>query len=81
MTRDEAFDQLRNIAADVLGIDAGRITAASSPENIDSWDSVQHLNLVLALEERFGFSFEPEEVEVMKDIGSIADLICRKTAA
>ena len=80
MTRDEAFNQVRDITADVLGIDAGRITAESAPENIEIWDSVQHLNLVLALEERFGITFEPEEIEVMKSAGSIANLVYQKTA-
>lgn len=80
MTRDEAFNQVRDITADVLGIDAGGITAESAPENIEIWDSVQHLNLVLALEERFGITFEPEEIEVMKSAGSIANLVYQKTA-
>lgn len=81
MTQDEAFNQVRNITADVLGIDARKITPDSAPDNIDIWDSVQHLNLVLALEERFNTSFEPEEIDSMKTVGSIAALIRRRNAS
>jgi acyl carrier protein len=48
---------------------------------VESWDSVQHLNLVLALEEQFGIQFEPEEMDAMKNIGAIAGLVARKNGA
>ena len=69
------FDQVRTAAADVLRVPPERITAASTPENIESWDSVEHLNLILALETQFGIEFEPEEIERMKSIGQIALLV------
>ena len=69
------FDQVRGIAADVFSIPGGNITPASSPETIASWDSIQHLNLVLALEERFGMQVTPEEIEQMRTIGQVAELV------
>jgi len=45
------------------------VTPESSPETIESWDSVQHLNLVLALEEEYGFEFLPEEMDQAKTVG------------
>ena len=45
-----------------------------SPGDSD-WDSVEHLNLILALEMQFGIEFEPEEIEQMKSIGQIALLV------
>jgi len=44
------FDRVRDIAADVLQVDSASIGADSSPETIETWDSVQNLNLVLAVE-------------------------------
>ena len=41
------FEQVRNIASDIFGIPADKITAESSPETIETWDSMQHLNLCL----------------------------------
>jgi len=75
------FDRVREIAADVLQIDRASITPDSSPETIESWDSVQNLNLVLALEEAFGFEFAPEEMDQMKTAGKIADAIAARQTA
>lgn len=36
---------------------------------------MQHLNLVLAVEEKFGVQFEPEDIEQMNSIGAIASLV------
>ena len=69
------LDQVRMAAADVLRIPLERITEASTPESIEIWDSVEHLNLILALETQFGIEFEPEEIEQMKSIGQIATLV------
>jgi len=77
----ETLEKVRTIAADVLQVDPGSLTAASSPETVESWDSVQHLNLVLALEEQFGMQFEPEEMDSMKSVGAIAALVASKNGA
>ena len=75
------FDQIRTIASDLFAIPIGQITAASSPENIESWDSVQHLNLVLALEEKFQMQLAPEEIEQMKNIGEVTKVVESKLQA
>jgi acyl carrier protein len=69
------FEQVRNIASDIFGIPANKITSESSPETIENWDSMQHLNLVLAVEEKFGVQLEPEDIEQMKNIGAVAKLV------
>ena len=52
--------------ADVFGLEPGDITPDASIDSIEAWDSLKHLNLVLALEERFGISFtEQETVEIL----------------
>ncbi|HYU47550.1 MAG TPA: acyl carrier protein [Terriglobales bacterium] len=72
------FEQVRAIASDIFGLPAGKITADSSPETIENWDSMQHLNLVLALEEKFGLQLSPEEIEQMKSVGAVAALVEKK---
>ncbi len=69
------FEQVRGIASDLFAIPPDRITAESSPETIESWDSTQHLNFVLALEEKFGFQLSPEEMEQMRNVGEIVKLV------
>jgi len=68
-------ERVRAIVADVLAIDPGLLTEESSPEDFDVWDSVQHLSLVLALEEQFGLQFEPEDIDRMRSIGGIVRIV------
>jgi acyl carrier protein len=69
------FEQVRNIASDIFGVAADKITAESSPETIENWDSMRHLNLVLAIEEKFGVQLDPEDIERMKNVGAVAELV------
>ncbi len=75
------FDQVRGIASDIFGIPADKLTADSSTETIENWDSIQHLNLVLAIEEKFNVQLEPEEIEQMKNIGLVAALVEKKVSS
>lgn len=75
------LDQIRTIASDLFGVSADKVTAASTPETIETWDSIQHLNLVLALEEKFGVQLSPEEIEQMKSIGDVAKVVEGKLQA
>jgi acyl carrier protein len=74
----DILNQVRVIAADVFAVDAKTLSADSSPEQVEAWDSVQHLNLVLALEEKYRIQFEPEEMEGMNNLGRIAALLAAK---
>jgi acyl carrier protein len=75
------FEQVSSIASDLFSIPADRITAETSPENLDAWDSTQHLNLVLALEEKFDFQLSPEEMEKMRNIGEVVKIVEGKVQA
>ena len=66
---EQVLSRVREIACDIL---QAEVTADSSPETVESWDSVHHLNLVLALEEEYGFEFSPEEMDQAKTVGSLA---------
>jgi acyl carrier protein len=81
MTTATIFEQVREISADLFQVPAAQITAESSPETLERWDSVQHLNLVLQLEQQFNVPFEPEEMDRMKNIGAVVDLVASKLNA
>ncbi len=74
------WETVRAIAGDILGVPPDSLEPGSSPENIDGWDSVQHLNLVLAMEDHFGVQIEPEEFEKMNSLGAIATFVDSKLA-
>lgn len=75
------FEQIRAMASDLFGVPVEQITAASSPQTLENWDSIQHLNLVLAVEEKFGVQLSPEEIEEMKSVGETAKLVESKLQA
>ena len=52
---------LKNTVAGVLGVSPDDINDDSSMDNLHEWDSVKHLNLVLAIEEVFGVSMTEEQ--------------------
>jgi acyl carrier protein len=69
------------IASDILGVPVEHITLDSSPETIETWDSLQHLNITLALEDELGIQFEPDDIERMQSIGEIVERTERYAAS
>jgi len=72
------LEQVRSLASDLFDVPQEKITAESSPESLEQWDSVRHLTLVLALEEKFHCQLSPEEVERMHNIGEVVRVLENK---
>jgi len=53
--------ELKEVLSTVLKVDISYINDDTSPDTVESWDSLKHLMLVLALEEKFNFSFTEEQ--------------------
>ena len=68
-------ERIRQIVASVLRVSPARLDATASPNTIETWDSLQHLNLVLALEEAFDLRFTVEDVGRMRSIGEMVKLV------
>ncbi|MBV9082353.1 MAG: acyl carrier protein [Acidobacteriaceae bacterium] len=67
-----------SIVAQIFQMPEDKLSPESSPDDIEAWDSLQHLNLVLALEQEFGVQFAPEEIEELLSIELIAALVEEK---
>lgn len=67
--------RVMSVASDIFGIPPSTLSAESGPENIQSWDSTQHLSFILALEEAFELQFSPEETETIKTVGDAIKLV------
>ena len=59
MTNNEL--RLKQVLANVFDEESGSINDESSMDTIENWDSLKHLNLILALEEEFEVSFDEDE--------------------
>jgi acyl carrier protein len=72
------IETVRTLAADVLGVPRTAIGVDSSPKQLESWDSIQHVSLIVAIEEQFGVEFNPDEIGSMESIALIAETLTRK---
>jgi acyl carrier protein len=61
--------------AAVLGVPAEALSDDTSPETVPDWDSMGHLNLVMALESEFGISLSAEEALEMRNVAAIRRLL------
>jgi acyl carrier protein len=73
-----AADEVRRVVADVLGVDPSALGPDASPETVPAWDSVQHVSLIIALEQEFAVRFAPDEIEEAVSLGAILELLRRK---
>jgi acyl carrier protein len=74
------FEAVRQVMAAVMMVDPSEIAEDTQPNSLSAWDSLRHLNLMLALEEEFGFTLAPEEIEAMVSVKKICDIVAAKTA-
>jgi acyl carrier protein len=58
-------ERIKKVMGDILDVDQSSLNEDSSPDNIENWDSLRHMNLVLALEEEFGVQFDEEQITQM----------------
>ena len=61
MTADEADARIRSILAEVFGLNPADVGPDTSTDTVPAWDSLQHLTVVLSLEEEFDVHFDDEE--------------------
>jgi acyl carrier protein len=69
---------LTEVMKNVLDVDS--VSDDDSMETIKSWDSLRHLNLVMAIEERFGITFDPDEIPELTSVWKISETIRGRTA-
>ena len=56
-------NKIKKVMSDVFNVDVGSINNDSSPDNIENWDSLKHMNLIVALEEEFDIEFDDNDIE------------------
>ena len=76
----QTLSQLNEIFQDVFDDDEIDVSRETSARDIEDWDSLMHVNLVLAVESKFGVRFTSTEVAALKDVGELNDLVEKKLA-
>ncbi len=75
MERVEIESRVKEIFTILFNREAHTISAASSPNDVQGWDSQQHLNIVTSVEEAFGISLDEDRVVEMLSFGIIVDVV------
>ncbi|MBQ1389927.1 MAG: acyl carrier protein [Clostridia bacterium] len=75
MDEFEIYDRLNEVFRDVFDDDTIEVDEFTTADDIDDWDSLEHINLIAAVEQEFGIKFKMGEVSTMKDVGEMVEII------
>ena len=75
MDRKEVYERLNNVFRDVFDEESIVLNDETVADDIDGWDSFEHINLFVAIEEEFSFKIPMNKVVSMKNVGEMVDII------
>lgn len=78
MTRTEILAKVAASIASVLDQPNLVVTMRTTAEDVEGWDSFNHVNIVVAIESQFGIKFNAAEVEELRAVGELVNLIEKK---
>ena len=78
MNKEELWKRLNEVFRDVFDDKKINVNENTTSEDIEDWDSLEHINLIEAVEQEFSMRFKMKEVSVMKNVGEMAAIISER---
>mgnify|MGYP002581544218 CR=1 FL=1 len=78
MSEQEILNAVQDIFRDNFDDDTLEITRSTCADDIEDWDSIEHINLIGAVENEFRMRFKMREVSGMKNVGEMIDIISER---
>lgn len=78
MKREEVFERLNTIFRNNFDDEGIVLSDDTSSADIEDWDSLEQINLIVAIQSEFDVKFNIEEVNAMKNVGEMVDFILEK---
>lgn len=78
VTQEQIYAKLTDIFRDVFDNDAITLHPDTTAADVPGWDSLNHINLIAAAEIRFGVKFKTAELESLRNVGQLVDVIASK---
>ncbi len=71
MTENELLAQLSLIFTDVIDEGDVNLTMDTTADDVEGWDSLNHVQIIAAVEKKFGFRFSLNEIQLFKNVGDL----------
>ena len=78
MNKDEIIPRLNEVFRDIFGDPSLSVNENTTSSDIEDWDSLEHINLIAAVENEFGLRFKMREVSGMKNVGEMIAIISER---
>ncbi len=78
MTHEEVLETVRGIFRDVFDDEDLIVEDSTNSSDIEDWDSLEHIALVVSMEKEFNLKFDLKEVNKLENVGQMVDLIISK---
>lgn len=78
MDRGKITEKLNEVFRDVFDNEDIAITDSTTADDIEEWDSLEHISLISAVEKTFKMRFSMKEVSGMKNVGEMIDILCER---
>ena len=78
MNNNEILPRLNEVFRDVFGDSSLSVNENTTSADVEDWDSLEHINLIAAVENEFGLRFKMREVSGMKNVGEMIAIIAER---
>ena len=75
MSREEVFERLNEVFRDVFDDESIEVNENTTSADIEDWDSLEHISLMSAVEQEFGIRFSMGQIQSMKNVGEMVNII------
>ncbi len=78
MEREAIFDRLNKVFRTIFDDENITVNEETTSDDIEDWDSLEHINLIVAIDQEFGIKFSMGEVTNMKNVGDMVNIIMER---
>ncbi len=80
MTREQVLSEVQDIFRDLFDDESIVIEDSTTADDVEDWDSLEHINLITSIEKHFAIKFAMSEVTRFKNVGSMIETITAKVS-
>lgn len=78
MKRDDTLKQLEELFKEILDNDHIRLSEETTANDVEEWDSLTHIQLIVEIEKKFNIRFSSKEIRKWNNVGEMLDSVCQK---